>query len=194
MSNQAKIPTVIYGGAFNPPTIAHQVILQSCVDYANEIEADIWLLPSGNRTDKQIDTSRDRRLEYIDAMIEDVTNLQNEIGVLHIELDRDVPVETYDTIQELNGLYPDREFIWVFGADSTQTMTEWKNGQWLLDNTKMLLVGRPGSQTNPAVQDGTPLEIPSLDVSSTELRRRIAMREDFDELVSNSVFRLLTHF
>jgi|GEM_PF-3241881 len=38
--------TIIYGGAFNPPTRAHQAILQACIDYAEQlsVDAEVWLM------------------------------------------------------------------------------------------------------------------------------------------------------
>ena len=192
MVDGIRTETVIYGGAFNPPTVAHQVILQKCVDYAQENGADVWLLPSGDRTDKKITVSRETRLAYLDAMIADLHNAGVKVEVLTTELDRAISVETYDTALELAEAYPERSFTWVFGADSTETMLEWKEGQWLLDNVDMLLIERPGSKVNPAVKNWSPLYVPSMDVSSTELRRRVAAGEAFEDMVSPSVYRLLT--
>lgn len=187
-----KPEIVVYGGAFNPPTIAHQAILQECVKYAEAHNAEIWLLPSGDRRDKHINATRETRLQYIDAMINDADNPTNvPMKVLTSELDRPVNVETYDTLTELNTLYPEYKFVWVFGADSTQTMLDWKEGQWLMDNVSMLLIERPGSVVNPAVKDWQPLTVPSLDVSSTQLRQLLADGADFRHMVSTSVHKLL---
>jgi nicotinate-nucleotide adenylyltransferase len=188
----ARTKTVVYGGAFNPPTVAHQVIFQECVDFASENDADVWILPSGNRVDKTIAVDRALRLTYIEAMFTDLREHSVQVDLSTIELDRHRPVETYDTVVELAEAHPDREFIWVFGADSTETMPGWKNGQWLLDNVHMLLLDRPGSKLNPAVKTWSPLSVPVMDVSSTELRHRVQTGKDFRELVSPSVFKLLS--
>lgn len=187
-----KPQIVVYGGAFNPPTIAHQAILQECVKYAEAHETEVWLLPSGERRDKHINATRETRLQYIDAMIADVDNPNSvPMKILTSELDRPVNVETYDTLTELNSLYPEYEFVWVFGADSTQTMLDWKEGQWLMDNVSMLLIERPGSVVNPAVKNWEPLKVPSLDVSSTQLRSLLAEGKDFRHMVTTSVHQLL---
>lgn len=183
--------TIIYGGAFNPPTLAHESILQASVDYALTINAEIWLLPSGNRVDKQIPTSRDRRLEYLNAMIEDINNESTKIEVVTSELDRSVAVETYDTVVELARNNPERNFTWVFGADSTETMAEWKKGKWLLENLSMLVVERPGSRISPLARKVVALTIPTLEVSSTLVREKIATGEPVRHLVGGSVHRVL---
>lgn len=186
-----QIETIIYGGAFNPPTLAHEAILQASVDYASTINAEIWLLPSGDRVDKQIPTPRERRLEYIEAMIEDVTNETTKIDVITSELDRTVTVETYDTVAELAKNNPDRNFTWVFGADSTETMADWKEGSWLLENLSMLVVERPGSTVNPLARKVVALSIPTLEVSSTLVRQRLATGEPVQHLVGGSVHKAL---
>ena len=187
-----KREIIVYGGAFNPPTIAHQTILEKCVEYAELHSYDICILPSGNRTDKSINTPRETRLAYIEAMIYDTLEHDVRIQVLTSELDRTIDVETYDTIVELEQLHPDCNFTWVYGADSTQTMPQWKNGNWILENTKILVVQRPGSEINPNAKHVNVLEIPNLDVSSTELRNRIQNGQPFEDLVSPSIYELLT--
>ncbi len=186
-----KKRTVVYGGAFNPPTIAHQIIFQSVLDFAHANEHDLFLLPSGDRTDKTILTPRPKRFDYINAMLTDANTYDLYIDILSLELDRKIPVETFDSVAELEVLFPEREFLWVFGADSTQTMGEWKNGSWLLDNLQTLLIRRTGSELNPLLKNSVVLDVITPEVSSTELRRRISAGEDFSDIVSNSVHQLL---
>ncbi|MGV9001636.1 MAG: nicotinate-nicotinamide nucleotide adenylyltransferase [Candidatus Saccharimonadaceae bacterium] len=189
--NQVK--TIIYGGAFNPPTLAHVSILRACFEYAESINAEVWMLPSGDRYDKTIPVARDRRLEYIDALITDASRgPQDTAEIKTTELDRTISVETTDTVAELEANYPDRSFIFVFGADSTETMGQWKGGDTLLETLAMLVVERAGSTINPAAQHATPLKVQTTTVSSTLVRERMLRKESVDELVSPSVARLLT--
>lgn len=192
MGNPEKIETVIYGGAFNPPTLAHQAILQAAVDYARPQQAEVWVMPSGNRLDKVIPTSREQRLAYVAGMITDTDTTGVPTSIYTAELDRSVAVETYDTVVELEETYPDREFRWVFGADSTETMGEWQHGDLLLRNLAMLVVERAGSTINPLAERALVLTIPHLDLSSTELRRRMERGEPFDDMVGRTVFSILT--
>ncbi len=178
--------TIIFGGSFNPPTIGHEIILQACVDYSQNINADIWIMPSGNRTDKQISTPRDVRIKYLDAMIKSV-NYSN-ITIITTELDREIYVETYDTLQRLQVDYPDREFLWVYGADSIETMAIWKKGQWLLSNLDILVVRRKGSIINPLAKKVTVLNVDIPDgVSSTAVRKCLNNGISYDHLVSKHV-------
>jgi nicotinate-nucleotide adenylyltransferase len=183
---------IIYGGAFNPPTSAHLRILQETVDYARRVGAEVWVLPSGDRADKTIPTLRNVRLDYVNAMISDVDSSGVVVRVLENEIDREVAVETYDTIVELSDLFPEYDFTWVFGADSTATMSSWFNGDWMLENISILALSRPGAVINPAAKNLVLIDIPEMDVSSTEVRRRMVDGDDFEPLVPPSVFKLLT--
>lgn len=191
MRNPEQTETIIYGGAFNPPTLAHQAILQAAVDYARPHNAEVWVMPSGNRIDKAIPTTRERRLAYVAGMIEDTDTAGVPTTVHTAELDRSIPVETYDTVMELEDAYPEREFRWVFGADSTETMGNWKEGDYLLRNLAMLVVEREGSTINPLALRAVALTIPHLDLSSTELRRRMEQGEPFEDMVGGAVYSLL---
>jgi len=183
--------TIIYGGAFNPPTIAHEIILKACSDYARKINADVWVMPSGNRFDKEIFSDRNTRIEYVKAMIRDVSVNDIKIEIITNELDRNKVTETFDTIQELSDKYPDRSFVWVFGADSVNTMPDWDNGQWMLDNLDMLIIERTGCLMNMIAKKAAILNVVTPNVSSTEVRRRLSVGEDLDDLVGKSVKKIL---
>lgn len=192
MKNPERIETVIYGGAFNPPTLAHQAILQAAVDYAGTRGGEVWIMPSGDRVDKTIPTTREQRLAYIDAMVADTDNEGVPTSILMTELDRTIKIETYDTVMELEQDYPEREFRWLFGADSTETMGEWHHGDWLLENLAMLVVSREGHTINPLARRAIILTIPHFELSSTELRRRLEQGEPFDDMVGGHVYNILT--
>lgn len=187
MEQMPKKETIIYGGAFNPPTLAHEAILRACVGYASEHGAEVWVMPSGDRFDKTIPTERATRLAYVAAMLEGLDGVKVDTS----ELDRPVEVETYDTVVELEQSHPDRQFTFVFGADSTQTMGTWKGGNELLKNLPMLVVEREGSEISPLAEKAVRLPVVAPNTSSTEVRNRLTRGEAVDGLVSEAVKRVL---
>ena len=191
-SNKEQVDTIIYGGAFNPPTRAHQAILQACVDRAEHTGADVWLLPSGSRTDKTIEVTREDRLRMLDALIGDVLTRVVAVHVDTSELDRTSRTETYETVTQMSLLHADRRFIWVFGSDSVETMHEWQRGEWLLDNLPMLIVERPGTPMRAVGRHATRLEVNTPATSSTDVKRLIAARQPIDHLVPPKVLELIT--
>lgn len=191
MKNPELIETIIYGGAFNPPTLAHLAILQACIDYARPRSAEVWIMPSGNRSDKTINVDNNRRLDYVGAMMEDVDAEGVPMSIITDELTRKVSVETFDTFLEMNGTYPNREFVWVFGADSTETMGDWYNGPWLLENLSMLVLERDGYKINPLAKRAMALTIPHMNISSTDVRNGLAAGLDVSQMLSPRVNNLV---
>lgn len=191
MERLKRHETIIYGGAFNPPTLAHVAILQACIDFAEPRQSDVWVMPSGTRTDKIIETSRQTRLDYIAAMIADTDKRDVPVAVNTTELDQLIPTETYDTVSRLRAEHEDRDFRFVFGADSTETMGSWHGGDELLETLPMLVVGRHGSVINPLARCAVRLDVIPPEVSSTEVRRRQSAGELLDGFVSPRVRMLL---
>lgn len=190
--NIESTQTIVYGGAFDPPTRAHQAILQSCIEYAEPLGGEVWLLPSASRIDKSISTPEARRIELCEALARDVTSRNVQLRVDTTELSRPKPTETYETVCEFAEEYPEREFTWVFGADSLQTMRSWYGGEWMYDNLSMLVVPRPGSPVGRLGRYARCLAMQPSDISSTVLRTRISEDKPFNDLVGSEVYKLLT--
>ncbi|MCA9338459.1 hypothetical protein KC949_02780 [Candidatus Saccharibacteria bacterium] len=131
MKRQPETPknTIIYGGAFNPPTVAHLNVLQACVDYGEQVNGDVWLLPSGSRQDKNIDVPLERRLELVNALARDAVTRTVNIAIRDDELMRAEHTETIDTVQyfmintQNAGLYgytaQTRTLVWTHGSRVT---------------------------------------------------------------------------
>lgn len=181
---------IIFGGAFNPPSRGHVWIVSRCAQIAREIGAEIWILPSGERRDKQIGVSENLRIELCRAMIRDADTRGVDVRIVTSELERETMVETIDTIHEFAHDYPDYQLHWVFGADAYDTMQTWRGGEWMLNHLDMLIVTRIGyplrARPNVRVIEGL-----SDDVSSTLIRRAHASRRPVDDLVTPRVAQLL---
>lgn len=183
--------TIIYGGAFNPPTKAHHAILQACIDRAEQLGTDVWVMPCGNRVHKTIDVPRDTRIQYVEALVNDVVWRSVDVHIETTELDSGIETETFDTAQMMNEKYPDRKFVWVFGTDSIATIEQWKEGEWLKDHLPMLVVERPDSVDVELGKNAEWLLIEPSTISSSEVRARMATDESIDHLVTPSVLACL---
>lgn len=189
--NIPKQETIIYGGMFDPPTRAHQGIFQACIDYAEPRGADVWLMPSGTRSDKQNTVSREIRIAYIQAMVADVLSRTVAVGIETMELDRTRDTETIETVQEMNARYPERSFTWVFGSDSVATMPTWGGGEWMMDNLSMLIVERPNYPIVELGRNATRLQVATMTISSTQVRERLERHQPVSDLVIPRVEQLL---
>lgn len=184
---------IIYGGAFNPPTKAHQAILQACLDRAVTTGSEVWVMPSGERRDKSIGASNETRFKLVAALCESVVSHGVTLNTETLELDSDDLTETYYTHQALQAKYPDYTYKWVFGSDSVATMKSWKNGLWLYKNMGMLVIPRPGYLLDelPENAEILPVNVPKM--SSTEVRNKIQGGDPVDHLVPEAVHRMLEY-
>lgn len=181
---------ILYGGAFNPPTIAHIQILEACIEYANSIKAEVWLIPSGQRPDKSIATDPKTRLELVDAYLHD-TQGGSTVKVDRFELEQEGLLETFITKRYLQENYPEHKFTWVFGADSITTMKEWTDGEKLWEELDMLVTRRQGYGLLEMPPKARILEVETVTTSSTIVRGLIEKGEDYSHLVSKSVYTTL---
>lgn len=185
-----KKEVIIYGGAFNPPTVAHQAIAQAAADKAAHSCAELWLLPSGERNDKSINVPLERRLAYCHALLASLSTTATT-QVCDIEIKADETTQTYDTIQKLEKEYPDKRFTWLFGSDSVNTMHEWEGGDWMLRNLSLLVVQRPDYELRVARENIDILDVVQLKTSSTEVRKRQERGLSVSELVPPAVLSLM---
>ena len=181
---------IIFGGAFNPPSRGHVWIVGQCAQIAREIGAEVWILPSGERRDKQIGMPHKLRVEMCRAMVRDADTRGVTVRIMTTELTREAAVETIDTVGQFARTYEDYRLHWVFGADAYETMPQWQGGMWMYEHLDMLVVTRPGY---PVVPNAHVRVVSGLsdDVSSTLIRRTHAARMPVDELVTPHVARLL---
>ncbi len=182
---------IIYGGAFNPPTLAHHAILQACFDFAQKNHAEVWIMPCGDRSDKSIGVSIKDRLRLVEALVEDVDEHNVKHRVVDIELRDKQKTDTYRTHLMLKSKFPAYSYCWVFGSDSVNTMKDWNNGVWLFNNLKMLVVSRPNSELLDIPQNASLLDFEGHDISSTEVRRLLKINESIKHLVTPTTHALL---
>lgn len=183
---------IIYGGAFNPPTNAHRAILKACVSYASKSSSEVWVMPSGNRSDKTISTPLDKRMSLVEALIESVDCNGDYVRAEDFELRLAKPTQTFETYTSLQQRYPDFQQVWVFGSDSILTMKQWENGAVLFNTLDMLIVERPGCKLNEMPPRGKFLTVETFDVSSTMVREHMHGDKDFSHLVPPEVHRILS--
>lgn len=75
----------VFGGTFNPPTLAHQEIIEACLQHPTFDE--VWVMPSGERADKDITVEAEDRIAMLEAVKSDVfagDERLKEIGRAHV--------------------------------------------------------------------------------------------------------------
>lgn len=177
----------IFGGTFDPPTLAHEGIVSACLD-RSDIE-EVWLMPSSCRTDKPGMSSNAARMAMLQLVRAEVFQDNERLVVTDFEQSLPPPTQTYRTVQALEQTYPNQRFWFVYGADAYQAMPEWENGAELCRRLGVLLVSRKGYERPEEGGNIRHLEVDLADhgISSSQFREAHEAEEPADHLVNPAV-------
>lgn len=158
----------IIGGTFDPPHVGHLLIAN---DVRQKLSLDeIWFMPNHippHKQNKSV-TPTPIRVKMIEAAVASNSSFRVET----IELQREGPSYTYDTMMLLAKKYPDTRFYFIIGADMVEYLPKWHNIEKLLKIITFIGVKRPGytfSSEYPVLE----VETPQMDISSTLIRKLV---------------------
>jgi nicotinate-nucleotide adenylyltransferase len=177
----------ILGGTFDPPHIGHLVMAAQVRD---ALALDVVLMviahvPWQKVDDRPISPSADR-LALMEAAVADLEGVEAS----DLEIRRGGPSYTADTLAELADEGPDDELWVILGADAAAGLPTWERGDEVAELAHIVVAAREG-ETGPAPPGWSWRTVPMtrLDVSSTDLRQRVAEGRSIDVLVPPAVRR-----
>ena len=178
----------VMGGTFDP---IHNGHLVAASEVASAFDLDeVIFVPTGSPYLKDNVTPAEHR--YLMTVIATASNPRFKVS--RIDIDREGPTYTVDTLSDMQKLYPDADLVFISGADAIAQISAWKNADQLWDLAKFFSVSRPGHQlTIPDAPDGaiSKLEIPALAISSTDIRARVQTGKPVWYLVSDGVVQYI---
>jgi nicotinate-nucleotide adenylyltransferase len=180
----------VFGGTFDPIHIGHLV---AAVNVRHALGLDRVLLVVANvpwqKAGQRVVTPADDRLAMVTAAVGDVPGIEAS----RMEIDRGGRSFTADTMTELAARHPDAELFCILGADAAATLSTWERVEEVRELATLAVVNRPGAAP-PAGLDGwrvERVEVPALDISSTDLRARVADGRPLDYLVPEPAVRCI---
>jgi nicotinate-nucleotide adenylyltransferase len=186
----------VLGSAFNPPHLGHLALAQEALWQLRLSE--VVLMPTGEAPHKRIvdDPGREQRL----AMTRLAAADDSRFSVSTLEVDRDGPSYTYETLELLADERGDTELVFVMGADAAVGLESWRRPERVVELARIAVARRSGvSEAEVAATmrslgaDGraTMLEMPQFGVSSSSVRERAAAGRPLRYLVPESVARFV---
>jgi nicotinate-nucleotide adenylyltransferase len=187
----------ILGGTFDPPHVGH---LWLAALAANALDLDrVLFMPAArppHKGGRLISHSTDRLLMTRLAIDGDPA-----FELCPIEMERTGPSYTIDSVAELKRAYPDARQFLVMAADSLAQIDTWREPDRLLAEVEWIVGPRPGSDlpdrsalTGRFGKSASRIHLltgPSLDVSSSQIRRRVAAGHTIRYLVPRTVEELI---
>lgn len=184
----------ILGGTFDPIHLGHLGIAEAAKSQA-KLEK-VLFIPAGHPRLKQSDplASVEHRLEMVRLAIDGNPDFE----VCDIEVHRAGPTYSVDTLVELSAnLKPTANLFFILGMDVLGQLHRWKDPERVLALCQMLVLGRPGEQDIDLEEcyERVPeakgrvqtIFAPLIDVSATDIRRRVAAGESLTGLVPDAV-------
>jgi nicotinate-nucleotide adenylyltransferase len=168
----------ILGGAFNPPHTGHLVCAQEALV---QLElGKVLFVPVGQAPHRELagDPGAEERLE----MVELATGEDERFEVSRVEIDREGPSYTADTLRALHETAPDDELFLILGGDQAATLAGWHEPDEVLALATVAVVERTNWSRNaigikvgrlPGAERIRYLDMPLMQVSSSAIRRRV---------------------
>ena len=126
----------IMGGTFDPIHNGHLMLGEYA---ARQFRLQkVWFLPNGNPPHKSGETEVRHRIEMVKLALEGHDRFELNL----YEAEKGTVSYSYDTIRNLNELYPEHEFYFIIGADSLFSIESWKCPQNLLSDCTILAACR----------------------------------------------------
>jgi nicotinate-nucleotide adenylyltransferase len=182
----------IFGGTFNPPHLGHLI----CAEEAyGELGLDqVMLIPAGTPPHKPVDAEpgAEHRLELCRLAVKD----DDRFRVSDLELRRDGPSYTVDTLNVLSSQAPTNQLFLILGGDIAAGLPQWHQPERVLELATVAIARRRGT-AKEAVQQAlrqlrggeraTFFQMPRIGISSTMVRRRVRAGQPIRYFVPDAV-------
>ncbi len=184
----------VLGGTFDPIHLGHLIVaeyIREKLDFS-----EVLFIPAGRpwlklKEEKQV-TLAEHRLAMVRLAV--ASNPQFKVSTM--EIDRPGPSYSIDTVLELRAKL-EAEIYFIAGPDALAKLPRWKDPERLLKACHVVGIGRPGhSKTNlrklEASLHGVSqhimlMDVPQIDISSTDIRKRVAQGLSIRYLVPEAV-------
>jgi nicotinate-nucleotide adenylyltransferase len=166
----------VMGGTFDPIHYGHLVTAEEAlVQFALD---EVVFVPTGQpwmKQEREVSPAEDR---YLMTVIATASNPRFRVS--RIEVEREGPTYTVDTLKALGAENPDAELYFITGADAMREIFEWKDPDGVLSLAHFIAATRPGYDlARFEAKDATRhpnvsvMHIPALAISSTDVRERV---------------------
>lgn len=171
----------IYGGSFNPIHNGHIALAEAFLRQAKLDE--VWFMVSPQNPLKANARLLDDKIRF--KMVQKVLKHKRNLIACDYEFHLPKPSYTWDTLQRLSNDFPQHQFTLLIGSDNWTAFDRWYHHEDILQNYKIVIYPRLGDEIdkNELPDSVSLLNAEFINISSTEIRERIANGKSIDHLV-----------
>jgi nicotinate-nucleotide adenylyltransferase len=180
----------IMGGTFDPIHHGH-LVAASEVESLFELD-EVIFVPTGEpwqKSERRVSPAEHR---YLMTVIATASNPR--FWVSRVDIDRDGPTYTIDTIRDIAAQRPGAELFFITGADALAQILSWKDAEDALSLARFIGVTRPGyelSDDHLPTDSVTLLDVPAMAISSSDVRARVVAGRPVWYLVPDGVVQYI---
>jgi nicotinate-nucleotide adenylyltransferase len=184
----------IFGGTFDPIHVGHLILAEQCREQCRLDQ--VWFVPAAEPPHKltTVISPAKSRCDMIEFAIAGNPSFR----LNPIELHRTGPSFTVTTLEQLKSEHPTFDFILLIGADSLRDLAHWRDPRRILELAAVAAVNRGDrplpdrtelrSVVGSAADDRiVTVTMPGIDISATEIRRRVRDEKSIRYLVPRAV-------
>jgi nicotinate-nucleotide adenylyltransferase len=180
----------VMGGTFDPVHHGHLVAASEAqIRFGLD---EVVFVPTGQPYRKESGTVSPAEDRYLLTVVATASNPR--FTVSRVDVDRDGPTYTVDTLQDLAAIFPDDELFFITGADALEQILSWHRADDMFRLAHFVGVTRPGFDLDDGhLPSGSVslLEVPAMAISSTACRERVAAGEPVWYLVPDGVVQYI---
>ena len=181
----------VFGGTFDPPHVGHVTLTRELRE-SGVVDEILWIpvaipphKPSGPRTSPEL------RMEMVRAAIDGRANQ----SASNIELLREGPSYTVDTLRALRSEHPEAAPVLIMGSDQFAELAEWHKAEEVVQFADVCVLPRGGVELDSVRPRLSVVwcvaDVASIDVSSSGIRKRVREGRPYRHLVPEAVAEII---
>ena len=183
----------VFGGTFDPIHIGHLVLAESAREQLDL--GRVIFVPAGEpwrKADREVSSAEDR-LEMVRLAIADHPAFEAS----SVEIEREGPSYTFETLESLAAANPDAELFFIMGTDTLHDVPNWRSPERIVELSTFAVAARPGALRTEAAEglpaDIVTIQMPEIGISASEIRERAAAGQSFRYLVPAPVAEYMSN-
>lgn len=183
----------VFGGAFNPPTIAHINLAKQILNSIKNTEKVVFVPVSTKYNKNGLASDEDRY-----NMLKCICNTEYGLEVSNVELDSPRQLYTIETLRTFKKEYPDKEIYFVLGTDNLKEIEKWHTADKLLEEFKIIVLERDNDIMEDIIENNAFLKqhklsfikldnIKRVNLSSSYIREQIKLKKTINSLIPEQI-------
>lgn len=183
----------VFGGSFNPPTMAHINLAKQILEKVENVEKVIFVPVSTKYNKRGLALDKERF-----DMLRTICDNEKGLEVSSIELDSTRQLYTIETLEKIKEQNPENDIYFVLGTDNLKELETWHTADKLLENFKMIVLERDNDNMESIIQNNSLLKkykesfiklnnIEKVELSASYIRELVKNKKTISGLVPKQI-------